>query len=380
MGTLRVGEDAVRRIALLAHGATTDPSKWGEALGDMATAMRATGAALFTPQLDPEGRTLSAAFGSTADALEPYLGSWQPHDAWFQAITENHVFTTAGEVRTGSEVLAPKHLHRTPFYADFARQFELEELIALKICDERDVPAPSTQVTFFRPRGAELFAQSERRFLGELWPHLHLAVRTFWALRRLHEYEGVVEAALDSLPQPAWVLRADAGIEFANRAAQNLCRTAAWVRVHSGRLAAVGDVDQSALCGALGHARLNGGQVCASIVAEPAGMRRAVLRIAPLTPWSPFAAAWPLGRALLLLELPVPDDSQAAWVERLTQRFGLTVAEKRVLQGFIAGLTPSDLAERAGVSIHTVRTQLQAILQKTGCRRQVELMRLFGGK
>lgn len=42
----------------------------------------------------------------------------------------------------------------------------------------------------------------------------------------------------------------------------------------------------------------------------------------------------------------------------------LTPAELRVLEGVRDGLTDAQIAERVGVSIYTVRTQMQSVLRR----------------
>ncbi|MDP3074187.1 helix-turn-helix transcriptional regulator [Bradyrhizobium sp.] len=59
--------------------------------------------------------------------------------------------------------------------------------------------------------------------------------------------------------------------------------------------------------------------------------------------------------------------------------FDLTPAEARVARGLAAGKTVDDLAGDNGVSPNTVRVQVRGVLEKTGCRRQTEVVALLGG-
>ena len=102
-----------------------------------------------------------------------------------------------------------------------------------------------------------------------------------------------------------------------------------------------------------------------------------MLRVAPLPPSSAFVTAWPLARALLSLELPPgEDDLRASRLERLARRYRLTPAECRVLQRIVDGKSVKLIAHELHVSHATVRTHVQALLGKTACRRQVDLVRL----
>jgi DNA-binding CsgD family transcriptional regulator len=57
--------------------------------------------------------------------------------------------------------------------------------------------------------------------------------------------------------------------------------------------------------------------------------------------------------------------------------YRLTRQEIKVLQGLVAGYSTKEIADRHYVSYHTVRSQLASLLQKTGCHRQEDLLRLF---
>ncbi|QHE92905.1 hypothetical protein PI93_013470 [Pandoraea fibrosis] len=60
----------------------------------------------------------------------------------------------------------------------------------------------------------------------------------------------------------------------------------------------------------------------------------------------------------------------------LRQHFSLTQAEARLFHHLVAGLTIGECSEVLGLGTSTLRTQLSAILRKTGCHRQGELLRL----
>ena len=66
-------------------------------------------------------------------------------------------------------------------------------------------------------------------------------------------------------------------------------------------------------------------------------------------------------------------------VELVMSLFDLTPAEARVARGLAAGKTVDDLAGDNGVSPNTVRVQVRAVLEKTGCQRQTDVVALLGG-
>jgi len=70
---------------------------------------------------------------------------------------------------------------------------------------------------------------------------------------------------------------------------------------------------------------------------------------------------------------------QAPPVELVQSLFDLTPAEARVARRLSTGETVEEIASIGGVSLSTVRTQLRGVLEKTGCRRQAEVVALLGG-
>ena len=63
--------------------------------------------------------------------------------------------------------------------------------------------------------------------------------------------------------------------------------------------------------------------------------------------------------------------------ERLRELFGLTRSEARVALALLEGASPREAAEALGVSFYTVRGHLAQIFDKTGVKRQSEMVRLM---
>lgn len=79
---------------------------------------------------------------------------------------------------------------------------------------------------------------------------------------------------------------------------------------------------------------------------------------------------------LLLTPVTMPS---APPVELVRSLFDLTAAEARVARSLASGESVNDIAQLSGVSVNTVRAQVRAVLEKTGCHRQAEVVALLGG-
>ena len=63
-----------------------------------------------------------------------------------------------------------------------------------------------------------------------------------------------------------------------------------------------------------------------------------------------------------------------ARADLLEHGFGLTPCEARVAAALSTGMTPSEIARHHGISMGTVRSQLKSVFEKTGTKRQPELI------
>ena len=82
-------------------------------------------------------------------------------------------------------------------------------------------------------------------------------------------------------------------------------------------------------------------------------------------------------RPTAILFITDPEHAAAVRSEWLSQDFGLTQAEAAFAAEISKGDGLQATAGRLGVSLATVRTHLAHVFDKTGARRQAELVRLI---
>jgi DNA-binding CsgD family transcriptional regulator len=103
------------------------------------------------------------------------------------------------------------------------------------------------------------------------------------------------------------------------------------------------------------------------------GAPPAVLHVVPIR----RAAHDLFGQASAILVLTKASDAPTQSTPLLQALFDLSPTEATVAARIAAGQTPDEIARADGKSIETVRNQLKRVLDKTGCRRQVDLGRLL---
>jgi len=94
-----------------------------------------------------------------------------------------------------------------------------------------------------------------------------------------------------------------------------------------------------------------------------------------LVPWRNFASATDaLEKGLILAIFDAGGGTVMAREPPLALHHRLTKAESEVLALMAKGLTAKDIAAQRNSSVHTIRSQIKAVLEKTGARSQRELL------
>jgi DNA-binding CsgD family transcriptional regulator len=238
-------------------------------------------------------------------------------------------------------------------------------------------PVPGISMVLLAMRDAKhgRFEPAAAQTLKQLLPHFQQAM----AIGRLFErYTGAIESAAEALrmmPAPCLVTdhvgRCMEGNEAFSRALDPLS-----IRIVTGRVRFNDPAVQSRWETALFETHATA--LPKAVQLPVMGGREWKLR---LLPWhvQPTAAGSTGTRLILAIfddrvashSSEPPADSMAA-VARLTR------AEAEVLAGLLKGLPAKAIAARRNASVHTVRSQIMAILEKTGYNSQKELMASFG--
>ena len=163
---------------------------------------------------------------------------------------------------------------------------------------------------------------------------------------------AVLVAMADALPWPLLLLRTDAQLLHANRAARQLLAEGAPLRLHAGgRVTTAAAARSAAFAAALATAAAGG----RPLLFEP----EYSLALAPLSDAQG-------GHGPVLLALSLADGLQQPDLRGFASAHGLSPAETRVLARLARGDRPGDAARALGISAATARSQLVAIRRKTG--------------
>lgn len=315
---------------------------------------------VFSPRVDPE-------------VIDAYADIWWTKDPTMRATSK----ATVGQI-TSLAICGRATFLASEFHNDFwARSGIGTERLASKLV-VRDSTFASLVIQT-GPKKDSLETHQERAFAAIL-PH---AVQATAIMRRLQALKLAREAA---------ELAAQHGSSFA-------------IPVDAQLRPVVADDHTEAVLSAVPELRLRGGALSLSLYRADTRLRQLVAGCAErgrdlrggvirfgteetpgrfmieVLPWSePDDSAGMIQRPVALILVSDRQSQRENDRRRIENQFGLTPAEARLAIELLAGGSRGEVAARLGISDSTARTHLSRIFDKTGTRRQSELVALILGQ
>lgn len=231
-----------------------------------------------------------------------------------------------------------------------------------------------------RARGAPDFDVDDVAKLQMLLPHLTSALRTSERLVEADLRTAGAAGVLDRLQAGVVLLDAVGAIIFANRTAEGMLNRGGLASV-GGRIAATrASADwrlQKLIANCVSGAHAGG----AIELPRDNGRPPLHVQVTPARSRTDQSEMRWLGcaQAGAILIVTDPDCVRAACQDELRRCLGLTPTEAAVALEIVKGDGRQAAALRLGISVSTVRTHLGHIFEKTGVRRQAELVGIVGG-
>lgn len=311
-------------------------------------------------RMDPEQvRRYQAHFG----AINPF--STVPDPRSFMA-----GFTP--RITVDEDWLPKADLQSSEYYNGFLAPQDVHSMMFVRLAAyDLDVCA----VTLHRPRRAGGFEDRHRKLVERLHPHMIRAFRLGEQLSAAGLTPDHLSTAMDQSRFGVFILDNLGQMQRTNRAADRLLSEQLGLTALGGRLSAVGAAGKRldaliAQAGARSGERAGGSMALA--VRE--GRQPLSITVAPI---QAERMAVFHHRPAIVVCVSDPGAAAATPQDRLRELFGLTRAEARVAAEILTGATSRQIAGTLGVSVHTVRNQLQCVLEKTGVSRQSELVMLL---
>ncbi len=315
--------------------------------------------------------------GMSPESLQEYA-LFAPHDVWVTGYVERRLFGTAA---IGSQVVDETTLTRSFIYNEYLqpRRVGIHHLVGTVLPLDGGYQAA---LGIHRPRDAKDFTPAEAQRLERLLPHLQRALEVH---RRLHQVEDArrsVYSVLDRLSLGVIVLGTNGRLLHVNEAADAILRKAdGLTRTPDGLRAARKDDDRRLqhLVDALrqrsakmqsaktppagGHLR----------VQRPSGKPAYAVMVAPA---GPGIVGREQGSPAIIVFVSNPARKLVADLAVMADLFGFPPAEARLVLALMSGKQLPEIARDAGVTYHTVRTQVARAMARTETRSQLELVLL----
>ncbi|MDR6643566.1 DNA-binding CsgD family transcriptional regulator [Luteibacter sp. 1214] len=265
--------------------------------------------------------------------------------------------------------LDDRYVSGSEFYQDFLIPHGPRYVAGGNIFRER---GQNVHVAFNHLVGRNRFEGEKREALGGFMAHLARWMKLMVRADGLREAAAGSQAAVDALAQ---------GVVFLDDQGQVLHANPSAIRLLGDQMGRV----NLGLSGPLGGSVVNAHARAVALSRRPHSLtirRRGqalTLTLSPL-PRAPRSGTHGLGklvgslgggaglhhRASVVLTVTAPVGTSRESLADLARQWGLTPAEEALLRAVAAGTSPADHAEGRGVKISTVRSQVRAVLEKSG--------------
>lgn len=312
------------------------------------------------------------------DDVAGFGSYWSQFDIWAEGAARRQMMKK-NVVVTGSQLVSQRELEQSRFYNEFGRGAGLGKMLGSVLFDGRSSDdVPFTNLCWYRTASRDDFNDTDCRRLRRLLPHLQLALQSQRRVRRLHLQQQIADT-VGTTQSAAWLLLDDdARIVDANeRGALMAQESDALIRTCNGRVTGLGMSSFPPFEDLFACARTTrcGAEFLVRSRRPPLLVKGTLVPLPQELPT--LAGSFYQRRYLLILDLPRTDHAEVK--NRVAKLYALTAAEADVLGLLLTGLDAGQIANQRGARLSTVRSQLRAILEKTGCVRQIEVVQLIQG-
>jgi len=371
----RYSEENLLQLINRIYDAALDSALWPSVLLELTDAVGGSQAMMGIHDVPNRSITVMAPRMNPED-LANYRDHWAPRDILWQRTNRAPV----GQLLEAERFVTRDEFVRTPIYNEWHRPLGIGVAgLGVNLFVENGVPA---LCGIKRPAHRDGFSREETALFAEIAPHLVRAVDMQRRLHKLKQARDAARAVADDERNCIIVVDANGQALEADPAAQRILDSNDGLHIANGVLSATDMAASARLdllirrCGRRDQAAPSGGSLTVS-----RGLGRAPLHIdvAPLgTREQSWNAEWlGLDAPSVIVAITDPEGASTVSTGRLMDRFALTPAEADLAVEIAKGDGRQAAARRLGISVGTVRSHLMRIFDKTGARRQAELVRLL---
>jgi DNA-binding CsgD family transcriptional regulator len=359
------------------YDASLDPALWPTAIESICRYVGADSAGLHSQ--DAISRVTDALFWwGRGDSAPHYFGAYVEKYGKINPIFPGVIFFDIEQPVAVPDVISCEEFVQTRFFREWLAPQSLMDGLFSNL--EKGVTSCAVFTAMRHAQQGPVDDRMRRRF-ELITPHVRRSM-LIGKVIDLHRVEAAALAdALDELASGMFIVDSTGRIIHANLAAHRLIAEADVLRATNGRLSALEAKSGHNLLEVFAAAQAGDAAVGKGGIAVPLTARsgeRYLAHVLPLTSgarrkagvsYSATAAVFVRKAAL---DLPSPPEAVAS-------EFKLTPAEVRVLFAIVQIGGVPEVAPVLGVSEQTVKSHLHKLYEKTGTRRQADLVKLIAG-
>lgn len=263
-----------------------------------------------------------------------------------------------------------KQFYQTEFFNDWASRQDIHHGVCGTVWQDEH---QTVQLLIQRTRGQGHYQRDETDQINELVMHVRRALRLQTQVNALDHTRMALEQTLEIQAQPFALLTQAGTVIHLSSEAAGLIAELPMANISDNRLTLLDPRQQGELMRLLRDVTRPDNGPGGLINLALANDQRIRCLVSPLR-GNPLSQHYSDTRQpLAILYFQDPRTEVYVDLECLMQLYGLSEAESRVAAGISRGLGPQQVADTYQLSVHTVRTQLKSVFNKTGTTRQSEL-------
>lgn len=345
--------------------------KWPQALEVIATALDAVGTALIT--ISHDGTATAVTSPRIIRAQIEYAQGWSEKDFTIRRAIE-HSYKLGKDAVSDRDVGTEHERATDPFYTVFLASHGIGTVMSVSAS-----PSPQTVVRLAAQGSTnrKWFDDSDSKLLEHMGKHCERALMLSCRLEELEDINASLAEAVSRVSFGVFLLDETGELIQANEYGRALFGNG--IKIVGGKLVAEGGAHARALEQAIQSVHtanpLDRLRCTQPVVIHRQGDQRPLVAyLVPLrtaeavSPWAPLKKT---GLLCLISDLAGAPELDPALVR---DYLGLTLGEARVAAQIGVGRSPTEAAEKLGISVETVRTVVKRIFSKSATSRQGELV------
>ncbi len=352
------------------------PDLWATVLSGTTALLDSTKALLFFYDAKANARRVHKAHGVEEGFISTFEGKLAQDTPW---LSRDDGAEMAGPVVLGNSGATDEPAGTPSLFAEFLRQQNVGPTLHACVGTFGE---QQLHLTVARPASGTPYCEAEREACQQVVDHMRNALQ----LKQETEVHQVIErgamAALNNLAVGVAMVDSRGEITATNGAAERMLSLGDGLHFDLGQIEVCVDGCRGSLRTALGRlewCRQDPDADCPALFAvqRPSRARPYAVMACPFHVAGERLVGEPLYHLVFIFD---PDQSLCGHsVEFLKRYYDLTPAEARLAKLIAEGERLDGIAERLGISVHTARTHLKRVFEKTGVERQAELVQLMFG-